>query len=122
MSRDSVTSVTCPNCRSRIYLTEAMYLALKGSHLTFYCLQGHAQHFPAGRSELDLTREKLVAAERRERDEQRLRIVAEQKLKHVRNKCSHCPKSFDTPGKLKQHTKRIHTKTLALPKNAGPSN
>ena len=51
---------TCCNCHVTFGLTEDMQTARRNDHLTFYCPNGHGQHY-TGRSDLDEAR---AAAER----------------------------------------------------------
>jgi hypothetical protein len=121
----SITSTTCCNCHVPIYMEERVMSELRSSRKTFFCINGHNQHF-TGKTEVEIERDALrVRAERAEREAADARARAsriELEARREKNRCEHCPKRFDTPEKLRAHIKRIHTKVPRLPANAGESN
>jgi len=113
------TTCDCAECGTPIFMTLEMNTHLRNNHSSFYCLNGHRQHYPGESAEEKLRkslREKEAEATRREQAlvaEKRLREAAQRDLKNVnaRIKAGVCPCCSRTFKQLAAHMKRKHPET-----------
>lgn len=69
---------TCIRCGAVGWMSNEAERVLRQSSATFYCLFGHAQHFPLGKSRADLLEEQIAAERRaRQRAEQKIAEYAD---------------------------------------------
>jgi hypothetical protein len=81
--------VDCASCGEPIRLEAAQELSLRRSRQTFYCLWGHQNYFPAGKTEAEKAREEAEAM-RRERDKLKQNTAyLEDRLKAVKEARDH---------------------------------
>jgi hypothetical protein len=104
--------IECANCHIHFAITEALETQLRRCHNSFYCPQGHGNHYP-GQSDLDKLRAEKLQLEsqltytRNQRDEERKRgdrfqasrnalrgVVTKQKNRIEHGVCIHCHRSF----------------------------
>jgi len=124
-------TTTCSGCGVHIVMMDGVYEALKQSSSTFYCLWGHAQHFPKGPTAEDTLRqerdrlkqetarleERALAAERAEQAalehaqfRQRQAAAARGQVTRLKNRaaaglCPCCNRSFTN---LQRHMATKH--------------
>ena len=115
----SFTHITCchEKCGITFGVTDSRYRNLSKSHSTFYCPNGHEQHFPGESDE-----EKAKRFEKKFHDEQeRTRLArvdaiyertkkerAQRRLSRIRRGvCTHCNRSFEN---VRRHMASKHGK------------
>lgn len=73
MARPPYIELACCRCGESIWMTAATHQTYKRSSQTFFCVHGHQQHFPQGKSEAEKLQAELD-------NERRARQLAEQRI------------------------------------------
>lgn len=99
----------CCNCHVLFGMPGELYNRRKRDHASFYCPNGHSQHYTA-KSEAEKLKEQLEAARdetARVRQEYGAEIAAHQKLKRriARGVCPHCTRTFQN---IARHMEKKH--------------
>ena len=110
------TTTTCCVCSAPIIIEKDQMRQLRESHVSFFCLRGHSQHF-AGETDKEKL-ERALAAERKRREWaeatsthlRRSRDVIQGKAKALRERISNgvCPCCKRTFQNLQRHMKSKH--------------
>ncbi len=127
----------CYTCHCVMLLTQQQYDDLRDSKRSFYCLNGHSQHF-TGKTPKDLEvdrlklelakKEREIADKEREirskdqevRAAQREYIAVTLKLTEKDRTCPNCTKVYASVGRLQRHISTVHKSTKRLPEQSGP--